>query len=272
MSGNNYYYGQGRVYLSPCINGVANAWRWVGDVGELTVELTHETQYQKQSINGRIGNIDNHIVSQEGVMKAVWFDRSPANLALLLYGKNVVRSARAISETLRPGVKAGGRYTLEYSSVWDVSISGLTAGTDYTVDERWGAIEFLKTPIVQPVTVKYKHAGNTSIPLLNEPPHKVALRYEGVNLAENEAPVLVELFRLQFDPVGVIDLINNDSALSGLEVQADVLLDISRSPHDVFGQYGRYVICPVMDSSSGTLTITTTTAGYGGEITTIYPK
>ncbi|MBK5072583.1 hypothetical protein I2492_06110 [Budviciaceae bacterium CWB-B4] len=273
MDGKNYYYGQGRVYLSPWVPGQSTSWRWVGDVSELSVEITHDMAYQKNSLQGRVANTNRFIVGSECKISTLWYERSPENLSLLLYGTNVVRRAQAVTETLQPGIKAGGRYSLENQNIWAIYIPSLTEGIDYLVDTLWGVLEFLKTPIKQPLKVSYKHAGSTSTPLLNQSPVEVSLRYEGINLAENSRPVLVELFRLQFDPATAIDLINNDTALSGMETSADALLDLTRQSTDDFGQFGRFVIINSLDASSlGLLAPLVASAAVGGEITTIYPK
>lgn len=269
----SYYYGQGKVYLAQRSNGPL-AWKWIGDVGELTVTLNTETKPRKRAINGRVSTIDRYITNEECQVKATLFERSCENLSAVLYGDCVVRRAQYVSNEIIPtGVKSGNRYALEYQNIWDVVIPGLTESVDYKVDRLWGTIDFIKTPVVQPVGVNYKHAGNTSIPVYTQKPVELALRYEGINQAEGDLPVLVELYRLQFDAAAAIDLINNANELASLDVTAEVLADITRNVNDVLGQYGRFVTIGMLDeSASGKLTPVLTTGTIGGEITTVYPQ
>ncbi|MGU9776202.1 phage tail tube protein [Salmonella enterica] len=267
----SYYYGQGKVYLARRDHPPL-AWRWVGDVGELTITLNTETRNQQGSVNGRISTINRHAINEECRVEAVWYERSCDNLAAILYGDCIIRRAQYINnEAIPVGVTAGNRYVLENQNIWDVAIPGLIEGSDYRLDALWGAIEFLKTPVIQPVVVSYKHAGSTSIPIYTRPPIELALRYEGVNQAESDSPVLVELYRLQFDAAVAIELINNSSELARLETTAEVLADINRSV-DEMGRYGRFVTIGKLDESvCGKLMPILTTGTIGGEITEIHP-
>jgi hypothetical protein len=267
-----YYYGQGRVLVATRQVGQALNMRWVGDVDRLTVTFANESQKRKVTNRGKIATVDKYVTHQECMVSANFYEHSLGNLGLALFGDSVNITARSGQQIIPPGVVAGGRYVLDNQNIWDVFIPGLIEGVDFNVDSLWGAIEVIKTPIVQPIIVKYKYAGGANVPLLTRDPIEVTLRYEGVNLAENMRPVLVELYRVQFDVASVLDFINNDTALSSFELSADVLLDTTRNINDVLGQYGRYVVVGDIDfSNEGHLKTVYTTSVVGGEITTVYP-
>ncbi|STU71429.1 Uncharacterised protein [Klebsiella pneumoniae subsp. ozaenae] len=63
----------------------------------------------------------------------------------------------------------------------------------------------------------------------------------GINLAEKNENILVELYRVKFDPVEKMDLINNEQDLAALETSATTLLDASKIIDPNLGQLGRIV-------------------------------
>lgn len=268
----DYFYGQGKVSLAIRQPGKPLNLRWVGDVDQLTVSFSSRSQIKQQAQQGVVHNTQKHITHQSCQVSANFFTFSPENIALAVFGKTLATKARATKEVLPMGLVAGGRYALQQMNLWDVAIPGLVEDIDYRIDVNFGTLDILKTPLVQPITVHYKYAGSNTIPFLTNKPLELMLRYEAVNLAEEMSPVLVELYRLQFDVTDALELINNATTLSSFELNADVLLDPLRPANGLFGQYGRYVFSRLLDKSYGSLDPMMTTAAYGGEITTIYPK
>lgn len=268
----DYFYGQGRVSLAVRQPGKPLNLHWVGDVDQLTVSFASRSQIKQQAQQGIVHNTQKHITHQSCQVSANFYTFSPENIALAVFGQTLSTKARATKEVLPMGLVSGGRYALQQVNLWDVVIPGLVEDIDYRIDVNFGTLEIIKTPLIQPITVHYKHAGNNTIPFLTNKPLELMLRYEAVNLAEEMSPVLVELYRLQFDVVDALELINNANTLSSFELNADVLLDTSRPSNDLFGQYGRYVFSRLLDKSQGVLEPMMTTAAYGGEITTIHPK
>ena len=240
-----YYYGQGKVFLSvrnPETNR-PEIWRWVGDVSALTLKLSFEQSEKKISRKGVVITSDRFITSLSASLESVWHNFSHDNLALLLYGaaSTIVQSWQS-DEVLPAGIAAGDRVALIYQGVREVSISGLVEGVDYEVDYNFGAITFLTTPQQQPVKVTYDYAGSQSVSLINTKSSEVSLRYEGINMAEGGKKVLLELWRMTFDPLTTMELINSDTSIFGMETSSSVLPDLYRQTADVFGLFGRIVM------------------------------
>ncbi|MFB5082477.1 hypothetical protein [Raoultella sp. C349492] len=238
-----YYYGQGKVFLARRnAQGQALAMRWIGDVDALEVALTSESFTHKESYSTQRAPVRRISTSKDGTVTSTWYSYSPENLAVLLYGEQVVIAAGTITgETLPAGIAAGDRFALAHQNISAVEIAGLIAGTDYTVDAKFGAIEFLTAPANQPLSVNYTHASSINTSMFTSTPVDLFLRYEGINLAENGAPVVVELYKVQFDPVAALSLINTDTSLPGLETTAAVLLDTERAEDAQFGRYGQVI-------------------------------
>ncbi|MGP3133831.1 hypothetical protein ACTVM3_06685 [Serratia nematodiphila] len=238
-----YYYGQGKVYLARRDeNGRPGAWRWVGDVSQLAITLAFEQKEGKLSRSGRLVKTRRYLISSGGALTSTWHDFSPENLALLLDSSPVTDGTKIIEhEELPPNIKAGDRIALAFQNVWGVELSGLTKEIDYRVDALWGAIEFITTPANQPVFADYCRTGLVSVGIFSQSPREFAFRFEGINLAESKKKTLVEIYRLSFDPVTTLQLINNDTSLAGVATNAELLYDATKARDDVLGQFGKVV-------------------------------
>lgn len=240
----DYYYGQGKLYLARRNSaGQALSWRWVGDVSALNIELEFEEKKSRASVGGRLVNSQRYITALEGKITSTWHELAVENLQALLLAKSFSQIPDVYAQDILPeGIVAGDRLTLQNQNVWGCSIENMENGEDYIVDSLWGAITFLITPSIQPVVVDYQHPGNTVLPITEGVTEEYSLRYEGVNLAENNSPVLVEIYRVSFDPVATLALINTETELSRLETTASILYDGQKSNDELLGRLGRIVL------------------------------
>ncbi|HDK7002942.1 TPA: hypothetical protein M2O71_001404 [Klebsiella pneumoniae] len=240
----DYYYGQGKLYLARRNSaGQALSWRWVGDVSALNIELEFEEKKSRASVGGRLVNSQRYITALEGKITSTWHEFSVENLKVLLEAKNTSQIPDVYAQDILPeGIEAGDRITLRNPNVWGVSIEDMVNGDDYVVDRLWGAITFLSTPAKQPVIVDYQHPGNTVLSLAENITEEFSLRYEGINLAENNRPVLVEIYRVSLDPIATLTLINTETEISGLETTANILYDGKKSNDEFLGRLGRIVL------------------------------
>jgi hypothetical protein len=160
-----------------------------------------------------------------------------------LNGNHISRPPNLFAQdTLPTGIVVGDRSSLSNQQVWGVKINGMTEGSHYIVDKLWGVIDWLTTPLNQPVVVDYEHSGNDTLPIITHQGEEFALRYEGINLAENNSPVLVEIYRVKFDPISKMALLSKESDLAGLETSAEILYDFSKSEDPLLGRLGRIVM------------------------------
>ncbi|GKW36139.1 hypothetical protein [Pectobacterium carotovorum] len=60
-----------------------------------------------------------------------------------------------------------------------------------------------------------------------------------LNLAENSRKTLIELYRVNIDPVGMLELINTGNNLIGLETTSLILPDLQKTPSIELGMFGR---------------------------------
>lgn len=234
MSENEYYYGQGKIYLSPFNLG---QWRWIGDVSALKINFEFDEQYSKRSIGGCLINDKRFITFNGGNVTATWFDRSPENLELFLRGKFISHQQSWTKEEFK-NIKSGMTIYLQNKNIRDVFIENLNENIDYIVDYKAGSILFLTKS--QRLFVEYDYSGVSGISILNNEPNDFSLRYEGKNIID-QRPIMIELYRLSLDPIEFISWIDNKSEFSNVETTLQLLPDLSKNPKSDFGLFGRII-------------------------------
>lgn len=234
---NEYYYGQGKVFLSQ-LNSDNGQWRWIGDVSSLKINFEFEEQYSKRSIGGKLVNSKRYITFTGGNVTATWFDRSVENLELLLRGKSVSHQQSGAADEFS-NIKSGMMIYLQHQNVRDVFIENLKENTDYIIDYKAGSILFITKP-PSPLLIEYDYSGLDGISILNNEPVEMALRYVGQNIIDNNS-VNIELFRLSLDPIEFINLIDDKSEFSNVETALQLLPDLTKNPKSDFGMFGRMI-------------------------------
>ncbi|OCG02905.1 hypothetical protein [Gilliamella sp. wkB112] len=232
-----YYYGQGKVYLSPY--GIDKKWRWIGDVSSLKLNFEFEEQYSKRSIGGSLINDKRFVTFIGGNITANWFDRSSDNLELLLRGQSISKSQGWAEEQFK-NIKQGMTICLQHQNVRDIFIQNLNENIDYIVDGKEGLISFITKPKSQSLLIEYDYSGFNGISILNNEPHDFSLRYEGKNIVEDK-PINIELYRLSLDPIEFINLIDDKSEFSNVETTLQLLPDFKKNPKSEFGLFGRII-------------------------------
>ncbi|MDF7669893.1 hypothetical protein PT276_01515 [Orbaceae bacterium ESL0721] len=235
-----YYYGQGKVYLAPYKTNAYVQWRWIGDVSSLKLNFEFEEKYSKRSIGGRLINDKRFITFIGGNISAKWYERSLENLALLLNSQQTTNKQSWQQEIVN-NIQIGMTIPLMHQNIRNITIENLTNDIDYIVNYEFGSILFLTTPIKQPFMIEYDYSGCTGVGILNQQTTELMLRYEGVNLAKNNEKVFIELYRLSLDPVDAINLIDSESDFSNVETVLQLLPDLTKSPKSDFGLFGRMV-------------------------------
>lgn len=240
----NYYYGQGKVFLAPRDN--KRAFRWVGDVSALKMAFSYEQQITKASRGGQLYQDQRIITGASGSISSTWHNFSVENLALLL-GAQAVDEPFSFNESvvLPAGIVKGDVIALPHTTVFNVSITGLERDSDYIVDRQFGTIEFLSTPAVGVRTAEYDHLYNQWLPFFSANPQEFYLRFQGVNLAEDSAPVLLELYRVSVDPLATLEMISSGTDIAGMDMTSLILPDFNQQTGTAFSYFGRLqVIAP----------------------------
>ena len=89
--------------------------------------------------------------------------------------------------------------------------------------------------------LSWSYAGGKQVNFLTQPQPLLEFRYEGLNLAENNAPVIIELYKLATDPLQELALITGGNALAGVQIACAVQIDGAKSATGPLGQFGRFI-------------------------------
>lgn len=244
-----YFSGQGRVYIGTRdSNGNPQAMRWLGNVPELKVSLNVETIEHKESYSGQRLTDLSLIKGKDGEFSCAIENFSIENLELTLYGQtSSVTSGTVTNEALPTGAVAGGIYLLANQFVSSVVVKDsaaspatLTAGTHYKVHAEQGAIELLNiTGFTQPFKVDYSYGAAKRLAMFKSAQPEVWLRFDGLNTADSNSRVIVDLYRVVLNPTKDLSLIGDD--IQKFELSGRVLADTTKSDTGPLGLFGRVI-------------------------------
>lgn len=248
---------QGRVYLGKrdALGNPVEV-RSPGNVAVLKLSLKADVIEHYESQSGQ-RTLDDRMVKQKSATLSLTIEEfTKENLALALYG-NYVKSAggNVVNEVVGGALPVvGDRYFLAHPKVSALALHDSSAGAhvldlgvDYTLDPDFGAIQFLRlddggspaVPYVAPMKASYTFGTVTEIGIFTQPLPERYLRLEGLNTAQGNAKVLVELYRVAFDPLKELSLISDD--YNKFELEGALLADATKPFDALLGQFGRLV-------------------------------
>lgn len=248
-----YYFGQGRCF-SRQLNATGDAakWRWWGNVSELQLAAETEVITKRESYSGSRGTVRNIVMPTALNLTGTIDQFDAAQLAMEIYGTATTEaSGQVTAEALPDDLVAGDILVLEHTGVSalvitdsDVGGSPATyAAENYELDADFGRLTILTPPngLTTPLKAAYSYAGSDQVAFLNAKQPEIAFRYEGVNLAESNAPVVLEVYKLSVGVLAQLALIQNGTDLAGREFNCAALIDTSKSPQGKLGQFGRII-------------------------------
>ena len=95
------------------------------------------------------------------------------------------------------------------------------------------------TGLTAPFKASYAYGVATEIGIFTQALPERFLRLEGINTAQGNAKVLVELYRVAFDPLKEISFISDE--YNKFELEGSLLADTTKPFDAVLGQFGRIV-------------------------------
>lgn len=238
---------QGKVYLGARLPGaIAGALRWVGDAPKCDVSLTTDKEERKESFSGQ--RLTSATLQTGKTAKIAltlnWFNAE--NMVLGLYGTKIaVASGTVDAEPLPLALAAGDFVALKHGGISAVSITdsagtpaSLVAGTHYRIDSaNGGVIEILNVAsFVQPFQVDYTHTASADVTMFTSAPPERYLFLDGINTVDN-SPVRARLYRVKFDPMATLPLINE--SFGTIELSGDVLYDVEAAEDAALGGFGK---------------------------------
>lgn len=247
-----YFSGQGRVFIgSRDTNGSPAGLTFVGNVPDLKVSLSVDTIEHQESQSGQRLTDLQLIRTKKGEFACTLEEWIQSNLELALYGSSTaVTSGTVTSELLPNPITLGSLNLLSKQNVSSVVIKDSSGtpltlpATQYTVNEKHGSLiindKTTGGPYIEPFKVDYSYGAANVTAMFTQPLPERWVRFEGLNTADANSEVVIDLYRVAINPAKDLSVIGND--LMKFELSGQVLADLTKSAAGEFGQFGRVIL------------------------------
>lgn len=226
------YLGQGMLFIAERdTDGDDKGFRHLGNVTQLKITNTAEVIEAKESMTGQKGIIARLTTGLKVAFSATLESFNKENLAIALRADSTDITAETSGRVETRKAYKGLMLALERGGITSVTsiktaddVTTYTATTDYVV---YGDSIFIPatSTIVDGSSVKitYKHAAQTQIEALVNAETSYAFRFEGLNTADGNKSVILDIFKVSVDPLKELSLIGDKQGEILLE--GNVLLD-----------------------------------------------
>ena len=227
-------------------NGKPGKLRWLGNVPEASLALSTSNSDKNESFSGKrlqLGRLATGTTAQFNMTMDEW---SAENLALAFQASVADIAASTVTgEAFPTGLVVGDQVRLDHAFASSLVLTDSASGSPATVDPSHyalvghsGAVVEIRNlaSYVQPFKAAYSHAAVQNLALFSAPSREVYLQFDGINTETNE-PVLLDLWRVRFDPVSNLPLINAE--YGNLPMAASVLYDPTKALDAALSGFGR---------------------------------
>ncbi len=247
-----YFSGQGRVYIGARDTaGNPQGLNYVGNVPELKVSLSVETLEHQESTSGQRLTDLQLIKTKKGEFACTLEELIPLNLSLALYGTTTEQvSGTVTAEALPNPVTVGSLYLLAKQNVSSVVMKDSSAtpktlpAGQYSLNAKHGSLAINDAttggPYVEPFQVDYSYGTAQSTAMFTQPLPERWIRFEGLNTADNNREVVIDLYRVAINPARELSVITDE--LLKFELSGQVLADTLKPAQGDLGQFGRIVL------------------------------
>ena len=235
----NYFAGQGVVLMGArdTTGAIAKAGGLfeVGNCSELKLSVNTSTVEHKETTTGARA-IDLRLTTEVKANMEVTIENFNAkNLSQAMRGNHVKSVAGTVTAEPLTGFPdmISPLDHLRVSNVVIKTVGGspvtLVLGTDYLVNEEAGSVKFLSTGAVATstaLTVAYSYEAQEEVHGLTQPMQTIWLRFEGLNSADTNKPVVLDVFKFSTDPLKELEMIGDK--VNAFQLAGTVLADLSQ--------------------------------------------
>lgn len=239
-STNHYYSGQGVVLLAERnTDGTPKGLHAVGNVPDLKITVATSVLEHKESHTGQRGT-DLRLTTETKVALSMTMENFVA--------ENLARVSRGLSTKIAAGSVTGGTIKAYLGTVValphinvsavviEKGVTPLVEGTDYWVNEDAGSVKFADTIVSvtdgEALTIDYAYAAQYKVDALTEGTKELYMRFEGLNTAEGNSPVVIDVFKFSTDPFKELALISD--GVQSFVLEGSVLADTTRSSGSLY--------------------------------------
>jgi hypothetical protein len=248
QSDTDYLYLQGEVWIGDrSVTGSVPSFINIPEVDELTLAISQEkvTHISKRA-SMRVKDLDVTVMSSlTGTLK---FSSATADmLRQALFGAKATVAAGTITAVSLGTVVAGEWYkipgdyrdiTLTYIKDSAGSPATMVNGTDYQIDLAAGMVKCLIATGTMPWLITGTSGVGTGVGLLNERKFEKWLRFKGINVADGDNSVTMDLYKISFSPTKALQLLAAGNEPTQLEIEFEALKDTTKSASATFGNMG----------------------------------
>ena len=220
----------GQVYMR--VAGSAAPLRAVGNVSALVLEIS-EDEKTLQDFTRPGGGQWAAVSRVTGVNASMTLhDLDPVNLSRAVYGGTSAVTGGSVTDEAHTAYQ-GGLIRLAHPKPTAVTVTSDPAGTTYVAgtdyEVRPEGILILDGGIANaaPILVDYSYGAYDVVQALTEGSKVFELSFGGLNEANSNSPVILDIFRLQVSAASNLSLIGDDFA--ALEVKGKVLLAATKT-------------------------------------------
>lgn len=235
----NYFSGQGVVLMGmrDTSGAVAKAGGLfeVGNCSELKLMVNTSTVEHKETTTGARA-IDLRLTTEvKANMECTIENFNSKNLSQAMRGHHVDSVAGTV--TAEPITGYPGMISpLNHIRVSNVVVKTTAAtpvtlvlGTDYLVNTEAGSIKCITGGAVaaaEALTVSYSYEAQEEVHGLTQPMQTIWLRFEGLNTADTNKPVVLDVFKFSTDPLKELELIGDK--VNAFQLAGSVLADLTQ--------------------------------------------
>jgi len=243
-----YFNGQGKLSIAALdANGVPGAFRWLGNVPDFAPAFETSKVEHKESWSGQKLTDKNLPTENKASFSATLEDWSKENLAFATKGTIGSIEAGTVTDEMSPAeLVSGDIWALKNPKISALTIvdstgSPVTLDSDnFEADLNFGTVTMKDmTGLTLPLKASYTKTAVDLVTFFTEGVREVALRFEGVNVADGNKRVLVELYRIATDPTQELPLITE--AFGQFTVEGNCLIDATKGDDPLYGKFGRMV-------------------------------
>ena len=228
------FIGAGEVFVKPYGSPETDGWRLVGNCGALSIAHAEDEKFVLDSRNSAGGKANSITRISAVTLAANMWDRTSTNIALGAKGTAAaVASGAAVSEVQYGWHAVDRRIILNHLNPTSIVVKDVTdvttyvLNTDYTIDSL-GLITVLSTGAItdgQELHISYSYAAYNKIEALVNSGIEYAVKFYGLNAAQSDTPVVVEMYKVKFGAAGEVSMISDDFV--SLDISGEVLSDSS---------------------------------------------
>ncbi len=250
-----YYSGQGIVLIGARnAEGKILGYRNIGNVSGLELSIEVSTLEHKESSTGQRATDKRLTTEQKSTINMTLESLNKENLAMALRGDAAAVAGAAVADE-QVTAYLGMTVPLMHMNL-DPEVAVVVQGTgaksattyvldhNYTVNEGAGSINILSAADqtaagavasiddAEELEISYTHLGYSKVDAMTQGVKEYALRFEGLNTAEDNKPVVVEVFKFEADPLQNLALINDE--IAQMSVAGSALADLTRTTGSKF--------------------------------------